>query len=123
MMIERSTNITVLKGTTWAVVVRGVIFVVLLSSSAPVTQAKGDDFGDVVKLIEQFDARVAGGPKRQLAGSTTWRCVCESAGCKRQTAQTRSQLETRVLPDRDWRKRSQRGERFKGAVVNNRTPV
>jgi len=66
----------------------GMVAVGLLLTLAPPTQAKGDDFGAVVKLIEQFYhvkhqgipflaragmktattvARIAGGPKRQLA--------------------------------------------------------
>lgn len=65
----------------------GLIFLTLVAI-APKAQAKGDDFGDVVKLIERFYhvkhkgipflgrvgiktattvARLAGGPKRQLA--------------------------------------------------------
>lgn len=65
----------------------GFMFLALIGL-APVAQANGDDFGDVVKLIEQFYhvkhqgipflaragikatttvARIAGGPKRQLA--------------------------------------------------------
>lgn len=63
-------------------------FAVLLLSPAPLASAKGDDFNDVVRLIERFYhvkhkgipflaragmktattvARLAGGPKRQLA--------------------------------------------------------
>ena len=69
-------------------IVSGIVFIAVLSTAVPIAQAKGDDFGDVVKLIEQFYhvkhqgipflaragmktattvARIAGGPKRQLA--------------------------------------------------------
>ena len=64
------------------------VAVLVLLGSLPVTQAKGDGFGDVVKLIEQFYhvkhqgipllaraglktattvARISGGPRRQIA--------------------------------------------------------
>lgn len=64
------------------------LMLIALAGLAPIAQAKGDDFGDVVRLIEQFYhvkhqgipflaragikatttvARIAGGPKRQLA--------------------------------------------------------
>ena len=64
------------------------LMVLALLSFVPITQAKGDGFGDVVKLIEQFYhvkhqgipflaragmktattvARISGGPRRQLA--------------------------------------------------------
>jgi hypothetical protein len=66
----------------------GILLIALLSTTVPITQAKGDDFNDVVRLIEQFYhvkhsgipflaraglktattvARIAGGPKGQLA--------------------------------------------------------
>jgi hypothetical protein len=83
-MTKRSTNVSRI----WNILAGGVLALALLVTCFPTAKAKGDDFGAVVKLIEQFYhvkhqgipflaragvktattvARVAGGPKRQLA--------------------------------------------------------
>jgi hypothetical protein len=87
-MIAQATTRFVLKARSAKFVTSAVLLFALCSSFATVTQAKGDDFNDVVKLIEKFYhvkhssipflaragiktattvARMAGGPKRQLA--------------------------------------------------------
>jgi hypothetical protein len=87
-MIGQSTKSSVLKTRSARVLVTGTLLVALFCTSTAITPAKGDDFGDVVRLIENFYhvkhsgipflaragmktattvARIAGGPKRQLA--------------------------------------------------------
>ena len=87
-MIAQLAKSSVLKARSRKIVTVGILLMALLSGTAPITQAKGDDFNDVVRLIEQFYhvkhsgipflaraglktattvARIAGGPKRQLA--------------------------------------------------------
>jgi hypothetical protein len=87
-MIAQATTSSVLDARPVGFVTSAVLLIALVCSFAVVTQAKGDDFNDVVKLIEKFYrvkhssipflaragiktattvARIAGGPKRQLA--------------------------------------------------------
>ncbi len=88
IMIALSTSNSILKARSVRVVASGVLLIALFSTAATVSQGKGDDFNDVVRLIEKFYnvkhsgipflaragiktattlARISGGPKRQLA--------------------------------------------------------
>ncbi|HEV7474197.1 MAG TPA: hypothetical protein VGN90_09110 [Pyrinomonadaceae bacterium] len=87
-MTAQSTKTSVLKAAFVRFVAGAILLLALFSASVAVTAARGDDFGEVVRLIERFYhvkhsgipflaragiktattvARIAGGPKRQLA--------------------------------------------------------
>jgi hypothetical protein len=103
-MIERSANSSVLQPMTARVIVTGALFVALLATFASVAEAKGDDFGDVVKLIERsYGVKHKGIPFIARAGMKTATTVARIAGgTKRQLAEAGS-VKVAYFEDQDFK--------------------
>jgi hypothetical protein len=104
IMIERSTNFLVLKTSTSHGLLASILFATLLSSSALIAQAKGDDFGEVVKFIEQFyHVKHKGIPFLARAGMKTATTVARLAGGPKEPLAEAGSVKVAYFEDQDFK--------------------
>ncbi|HUS10834.1 MAG TPA: hypothetical protein VMZ30_10240 [Pyrinomonadaceae bacterium] len=93
----------------------GLIFIALVLV-VPVSQAKGDDFNDVVKLIEQFyHVKHQGIPFLARAGIKTTTTVARISGGRRRQLAEAGSVKVAYFEDQDFRSKGDYA-RFKSAM-------
>lgn len=81
-----------------------VLLFIALAVVAPVTRAKGDDFNDVVKLIEQFyHVKHQGIPILARAGIKTATTVARISGARRRQIAEAGSVKVAYFEDQDFR--------------------
>lgn len=96
-------------------IVTSLIFIALVVV-VPITQAKGDDFNDVVKLIEQFyHVKHQGIPFLARAGIKTATTVARISGGRRRQIAEAGSVKVAYFEDQDFRSKGDYA-RFKSAM-------
>jgi hypothetical protein len=97
--------------------IAAVLMFIALAAVVPVSQAKGDDFNDVVKLIEQFyHVKHHGIPFLARAGIKTATTVARISGGRRRQIAEAGSVKVAYFEDQDFRSKGDYAQ-FKSAVA------